>query len=547
MKLKINLKYIATPSKIFMTVLIVLIAVSILQGIILEIERTFAQAKQRPATTKPEAELTQEEKRLERIRNSAKEFLPDGTIHLIYKLGRIPGRMDEYETAQIYDANDNLLWEGPSNKKRPYEYLLFWAKRIRGHRDGFTQQQMKQIQMITPGFSRNIEIPVGSDDKIEQIWRYHPGAEYFKGYNTKGGKIGYAGSTGFTDSKSKAKPLGKFNLFTAWCPQDSSSPTLLWQTQRRIYQINFEKQHVELIFESTEADIEVERTSLHAWRDVKPGETHYRYNKKYRPLLLCITKDGKHHLVIRNPVRKLTITVPNDWRSNLVRFTATKQGIFARHPGSDALPPKGIADSRELLNKWFQERRGKPRNFWTELYKVDDQGSLELLNRYDWTLPPPSMPVVRARDSRTAVQRGVSQFSPPLYDLAVRYLGRKFWFWAFDSRNRGDFFSSFARMIMDIRPYGGVINRVLSALMMGFVFLHGWPRRTSWAKFVFWLIFVGAFNIAGLLTYLALNHTVVIKCPVCGKRRGLALVDCVRCQAELPAPERGKLDLIFST
>ena len=262
MKLKNNLKYIATPAKIFMTVFIVLFAVSILQGIIIQIERTFAHAKQRPATTKPEAELTQEEKRLNRIRGSAKEFLPDGTIHLIYKLGRIPGRMDEYETAQIYDANDNLLWEGPGNKRRPYEYLLFWAKRIRGNRDGFTQQQMKQIQMITPVFSRNIEIPVGSYNKTEQIWRYYPGAEYFKGYNTNGEKIGYAGSTGFTDSKSK--PLGKFRYFTAWCPQDSVSPILLWQTQRHIYQIDFEKQNVEMIFENTKADIEIERTSLHA-------------------------------------------------------------------------------------------------------------------------------------------------------------------------------------------------------------------------------------------------------------------------------------------
>ncbi len=37
MKLKSNLKYIATSAKVFMTVLIVLAAVSILQGIILEI------------------------------------------------------------------------------------------------------------------------------------------------------------------------------------------------------------------------------------------------------------------------------------------------------------------------------------------------------------------------------------------------------------------------------------------------------------------------------------------------------------------------------
>ncbi len=536
MKLKNNLKYIATSAKVFMTVLIVLIAVSILQGIIIQTERTF----RRSATTKPKAELTQEEKRIDRIRSSSKKFLPDGTIHLVHKqTRRTAGRMDEPEIEQIYDVNDNLLWEGPSNK-RPYRYLSWATKQSR--RYGFTREQMKQMQMITPGFSRNIEIPVGSYNKTEQIWRYHPGAQYFKGYNINGETIGYAGSTGFTDSKSKSKPLGKFRFFTAWCPQDSSNPILLWQTQRRIYQIDFEKQNVEMIFESTDSDIEIERTILRAWRDLKPGEVGSSDPKKYRPLLLCVTEDGKHHLILREPRQQLSLAVPYP------SVTATKKNIFVRnYYWGDVMPPADISGSRELFDKWLQERRGKPRNLWVELYKVDDQGGLELLNRYDWTVPAPSVPMDRARDSRIAVQRGVSQFSPTLYDLVVRLLGRKFWSWAYSSRNMGDFFYSLARMIMDIRPYGGVLNRVLSVLMMVFAFLHGWPRRTSWAKFVFWLFFVGIFNLAGLLTYLALNHTVVIKCPVCDKRRGLAQVDCARCQAELTAPERGKLDLIFST
>jgi len=444
MKLKSNLKYIATPAKIFMTAFVVLIAVSILQGIILEIERTFRLS----ATTKPKAEFTQEEKRLNRIRESAKEFLSDGTIHLVHKPRRTPGRMDESEIEQIYDANDDLLWEGPGNK-RPYEYLS-WANQLRRYRDGFTREQMKQTQMITTDFSRNVRIPVRSDNKTEQVWCYHPGTQYFKGYNTSGEKIGYAGSTGFTDSKSKVKPFEEFRLFTAWCPQDSVSPILLWQTQRHIYQIDFEKQNVEMIFESTEADIEIERTSLHAWRDLKPGAEGSSDPKNYRPLLICRTENGKHHLILREPRHQLSIGIGFPGAS----VTATKKNIFVRNYWSDGMPPADIC---------------------------------------------------------------------------------------------GDFFYSLARMVLDIQPYGGVINRVLTVLMMIFVFLHGWPRRTSWARFVSWLVFVGLFNLAGLLTYLALNHTAVIKCPVCGKRRGLARVDCVRCQAELPAPERGKLDLIFST
>ncbi|MCK4384967.1 MAG: hypothetical protein KAW52_01760, partial [candidate division Zixibacteria bacterium] len=359
MKLKNKFQYIAKPAKVFMTALIILIAVSILQGICIEIERTYARKKRFTAKEKPEAELTQEEKRIDRIGSSAKEFLLDGTIHLIYRLEHLSDGMN---LEQIYDTNDNMLWEGQSNK-RSYEYLS-WAKQSRDFGENFTQQKMKQIQMITPGFSRYLEIPLGSDDKIEQIWRYHPGAQYFKGYNTSGEKIGYAGSTGFTDSKSKVKPFGKFRLFTAWCPLDSSNPTLLWQTQRRIYQIDFEKQYVELIFESTDADIEIERTSLHAWRDLKPDAKEYIDPEKYRPLLLCVTEDGKHHLILREPKQQLSLAVPR------LSVTATKQDIFVRHIGSDALPPKGIADSRELFDKWLQERRGKPRNLWTELYKV---------------------------------------------------------------------------------------------------------------------------------------------------------------------------------
>jgi len=225
MKIKNKFQYIATPAKVFMTVFIVLIAVSILQGICIEIEQTYTRTKR--FTT--EAELTEEEKRIDRIRSSAKEFLPDGTIHLICRLEHIS---DQISQEQIYDTNDNLLWEGPSDK-RPYEYLS-WANQLRGYHDVFSLEQMKQIQMITTDFSRNVRVPVRSDNKTEQIWRYCPGTRYFKGYNASGEQIGYAGATGFSDSKSKVKPFGEFGLFTAWCPQDASSPTLLWQTQRLI-------------------------------------------------------------------------------------------------------------------------------------------------------------------------------------------------------------------------------------------------------------------------------------------------------------------------
>jgi hypothetical protein len=398
---------------------------------------------------------------------------------------------------------------------------------------------MDGTQMISTDFSRNVRIPVKSDNKIEQIWRYYPGAQYFKGYNASGEQIGYAGATGFTESKSKVTPFGEFGLFTAWCPKDSSNPTLLWQSQRHIYQINFEKQEVEIIFESTEADIETVRTSLHAWRDLKLGEEEYVDSKKYRPLIHCQTRDGKHHLILREPNEQFSFDL------HLPSFTATRQAIYVRNYGNDMPPAPDINSSQQVINQWMQELQNtKTWNVWTELYKVNNNGELELVNRYEYTRSPTSGPLHKTKDPRPPVQRYISQFSPGLYDLIIRCLGRKYWSRSF--QNRGDFFYDLMRGILEIRPYDGVINRILSGLMMVFVFWHSWPRRTTWAKFIFWVVFTGLLNIAGLLTYLALNHTAVIKCPVCGKRRGLAQVDCVRCKALLPGPERGKLDLIFS-
>jgi hypothetical protein len=105
----------------------------------------------------------------------------------------------------------------------------------------------------------------------------------------------------------------------------------------------------------------------------------------------------------------------------------------------------------------------------------------------------------------------------------------------------------YAALIEHWRPGNSILNWVLSAAMMYFAFWHGWSRRTGLAKMIFWLIFVGAFNLAGLLTYLALNHTAIIKCQACGERRGLARLDCVRCGAVLPVPKRRKPDLIFDS
>ncbi|MBL7153008.1 MAG: hypothetical protein ISS79_04780 [Phycisphaerae bacterium] len=540
-----NSKYIATPAKVFMTIAIVLTVVIMLQAIIVEMAMTFTRSSPKPAT-KQAKEPTEEEKRLSRIQYSLKQCLPDGTIHLV----RQPGRMYYYQfeqssTEQIYDVNDNLLWEGAA-KNSPYKYLS-WT--VDGGGDSFRAWDMRMMQMISPDACRTLDIPVTSKAATVQIWRYIPWRQSFVGYKTGGGKIGYAGATGFVHSKSQARPLGKFGSLRAWCPEDSTSPILLWQTSRSIYEINFEKRKVELLFESPQADID--RLTLHTWGSFRPRRL--QPVEGYRHLIHCRTTDRKDYLIMRNPSQKLNVKTSQDWsewQNNYCRFTATEKGVFMNRQWVDAEPPpKNFASSKDG-QKWWRNYRAKPKKHWTELYKVDDQGDLKLLNKYGWT-PPAESAADLAVSTRLAyawqkTQRCVSQFSPPLYDLLWHIPGVRIWRSDYN-RNRNEIVRETLLLIEQLRPGTRVWNFVIGALMVGFAAWHNWPRRTSRPRFIFWLVLVALFNLAGLLTYLALNHTPVIKCPACDKRRGLARTQCVRCQDQLPAPKPGKLDLIFDT
>jgi hypothetical protein len=548
MKLMDISKHVARPARIVSTVLILLIAVVILQAIIIETAMIW-QTPSRKAPTKPK-KLTEEEIHLEKIRKSAHKFLPDGTIHLVYDCSNAPavyGIDNRYTGAtiadgeqqeEIYDVNGTLLWSG-LEKNRPYEYLS-WTELSRSYREEFDERRMKQIQMITPEFSRPLEIPVRSQEKTEEIWRYEPGRDLFVGYRLDGGKIGYISSTGLTDSISQAKPFGRFKLFTAWCPMDSFSPTLLWQTRRHIYEINFEKRQVQLISESTEANIK--QISLHKWRALRP-QTPQDSKITYRPLIRCLTEDGKHHLIMQNPDQKVTVTVDDDWWSESILFTATTQGTFLYRRDTEKRLPKAYLKSPKLIDEWLTKFEGKPHKQWIELYRVDNQGNLNFLNRYDWTAPARPGRTVKASPPWIKVKRYACQFSSPLYDLAGYLLAAELRKHPYRS-NR--LISDFACIAAEIQPGNSVLNWLLGLAMAGFAFGHGWPRRTSRPKLIFWLLFIMAFNLAGLLTYLALNHTPIIKCPACGRRRGLGKVNCARCGAELPVPERGKLDLILT-
>jgi hypothetical protein len=549
MNLKGISKSVAAPARIFVTILILLMSLFILQVIVPEVVRALFYDRTMQLSQEYQERYSEEDKKLLKIADADKEFLPDGTIHLVISPERWTGKLESRSNISVFDVNNNLLWEGPG-EDRPYKYLSWTPSTNRGI---FTRWSMMGIDGISPDSSRSLEIPVRTKDKVMQIWRYLSKRGVFVGYDAEGGKIGYIGSDGLGESIGEVQALGSFQSFFAWCPMDTYSPTLLWQTSRRIYEINFETHQVELLLDSpNEYTTEME---VLMWDVYKAGIIRGLYNAaiydlevaKYRPMICCKGKGDKYHLIMRYPAQTVTVTIPTEWRKWMgesYRFTAMGRGIFMtrqwiEHPRW----PEQIADA-EGQKKWWQEYRAKPKKCHIELYRVDNEGNLALLNQFGWIMPGQPPYPEQLLMFPMNLKQYVSVTSPPVHHLLCKVFARELFMLANQQDNSMG--RDIAQTILEFQPQKPLTAWLLGAAMGGLALLHARPRRTSYAKIVFWLAFTVLFSVIGLLTYLALNHTPTIKCQTCGRRRGLARPECPRCGVSIPIPQRRSFDLIFN-
>jgi len=543
MNAKNPIHHFARAAGVFMVTLLVLLLVAFVQTILLEIASLVAATPAVPPAREPKQELTAEQARTQRITLAKKEFLPDGTLHLVTESGgdrwqllRGPYPSDAPAgQEQVYDVNDGLLWDGPA-AERPYDYLV-WAWNIGGDRDRFSRYQMRSLQRATPDVAlRMLEVPVATPDELLEMWRYDSWADCFVGYSLEGGRVGYLSAAGLTDSKADVRPFGPFQNLRAWWPEDSQSPTLLWQTEQCIYEIDFASRQVEQFLESPRSqlsDVTMNKTFL-LWLQRKDTTA------EDRPLLHCQTSDKVHHVILKDPAQKITVATPPEWQQwygNHCEFAATREGVFLRRTWLEYPAPAARIDPN-----WLTGFRRTPKTQSVELYRVDETGGLDLVNRYSWTLPG-GPGTFRDADPRSNVKRFVTAFSPLLCDLFWLPFPAGFWQ---NLYQRSEFARDFILWVLGMRSRYSVWSWLVTAAMLALTFWHGRPRRTSWGRLVFWLVFVALLNVAGFLVYWALNHAPIIACPACGKRRGLDRIDCVHCRAALPTPQHGQLDLIFS-
>jgi hypothetical protein len=541
MKNDITLKFISNALKALMILLIMLFVTAIAQAIIVEISRTYITAKYRTSRQACPAPVEDE---ITRIKRSTKQFLPDGTVHQLVYEEKKYYQVDDEKKILVYDVNDRLIWQG-REKNLPYQYLS-WPERLIGNwswsdSGTFGEQQMRSMLTLTPDLSNAVEFAVRRDDRIELIWRYLPDKEYFVAYETMGGIAGYLSASGFTRQKTFVTGFGRFKLFTAWCPQDSVNPVMLWQTDKKVYQIDFHRQTVEIIFQS---DKEIKKPIAQKnWRFEESNDVNA---VKYRPAISIETPDRTYHLIMRQPEQIFTFTPPADWdlEEQNIALTATENNVYLLRSYYGPKMPKDYRYSEELVNQWWRQQRSKSRERWQELYTVNEKGQLNLINRYDWTEPPYKVTSDYEYDCVAKIMYCVTDFSPPFYSILWPGL-YKHWL-SIEYPRTDTIFSICTGMIKELHSRRDVSNWSISFVFVLIALWHAYPRRTNWLNLIIWLFVVALFSLAGFLTYWALNHTPLIKCPVCGKKRHLEQSRCVHCGSNLPRPQPRPTDLVFA-
>jgi hypothetical protein len=532
------LAYIARPAQAVIALILIMFVVLFAQILVTQVIWIYTYEKPSPPVLPDDPQW--------KIHRASKLFLPDGTLHLVHRIDTL--RNDDYTKEEITDVNNNVLWQGIS-KERPFKFLT-WASWI----DRYNERQMQYMSSLSPDLSGVLEIPVRFAGEIKEVWRYDIGADVFSGYEVGGNRIGYLGAAGFADSTAQVQPFGEFKSFSSWTNEDPSSVIMLWQTKQRIYQVDFRSRKVDTVFDSGQADINSIR--WHQWRPTNPRDQDDS-DIQYRPLICCQTTDNKCHLIMHEPNEIITVEMPGQWRADKAEFTAAGNNVFLKYNETPFNPPKSLT----LREQYINEYNSKPQPQSIQLYKVAGDGKLEVVNRFDWTRPVPDSNLVKSPkvDRWEIYQKWISKASPPMFDLLWYLFGD-----ALDKlRQEGTgIMREYAGIIIQFRPSctdfmqyeryqyqenWSLRNYLLSAVAIGFTLWHGWARRTSWARFICWLVIVALFGIAGLLTYLALNHTPVIKCPVCGKKRGLEKLNCIRCGNALPTPQRKPTDLIMAS
>ncbi len=521
--MKLILHYAAKSAQILVASLILVWLIYLVQAIAVKTVRFCAPQRTRTVTHRTP----------DPARRSFR-FLPDGTAHQIRFFQEIDDQGETQDIEEIYDINDKLIERSPTPKEPDNAYLSF----ANGFYYASDKEHLKTEYRISTGFSRTMDIPVLKDSTLQEIWRYNRKKEVFTGYDRTGNLLGSLCKEGFKPNSTTGTALGDMERYHWWQPETGHSK-FLWITENNLYEIDLNKRRVDPLVDCN--TLYMGSIMAQAWYTTDKTRRGYADPNVYRPLIVSQPDEHTYHLVLRDPDQSITVSEPNTWKEvgGYCRFSATKTDLFMvrywdnfrRHPGFYYDSPKSYQD-------WAKEHRATKKRHWTELYKVDAQGNLEILKAFSWKETQiRDVPFMITRSWTT--RRGVQCLSPGLSIMGYKQLRAQY------SSSR-EFHEPFLFFLVKMMPQGYWDFIIPSVLFTALAFWHGRSRWTSKSQMIFWLAFVMCLNLAGLLTYLALNHTALVRCPSCHNKRGLTSDACVRCQTPLPLPEHTRPHLLLS-
>ena len=521
------LKHIANSVKTLCVLFCLIFLLGILQLMIIVIYQESSQ-KNRQQPSQPSVELTEKEKQQREIDKSEKHFAPDGSLYLVNNLSE-PGTLQKKFVVKDRDAK--ILFEG-KEIDCPYSFIQWEpqkSNRQYGYRKSYRQHDLEELGLINGDFSRHYAVPIVNEaNKRIGHWFYDIDKQIFKYYTIAGQLEGFLGSNGYVENKSGAVGFGVSHGIVNWLRPDSYDPMMIYRTESAVYQIDFQNRGVKTLIQTDDDKIRLMR--LANWQETE------KYD--YRPALTITTYSGKYHLFLKNPDQYIEMQLPEGLPRYYMQLTANENMVFARSQEIVGYPK---SSDHDVLSAWWKENRYKEKEQRVHLFEVSNGGTLTEKSSFTWTQPIYHQPNIETSNTWKTIHSIANSISSPVPGWLtlkwIRTLAYRTWpVW---SRETMKF----------IRAYSAIplisINLCLMTVFAALAFLHGWPRRTHIAKLIFWTVFVFLFNLPGLLTYLALNHTPIIHCANCGKKRGLLQDACCRCGTALALPKAKETDLVM--
>jgi hypothetical protein len=512
------------PAQVVMALVVCMVLLMICQNITYEIG--IARVRRVFEARRVQSLATSEPNRMQRdLRDSSREFLFDGTPILAKQT--VEPTTGQVRTVRVADPNNRELYNGPPDKN-PYTYISWFRQNSRDYQDDTSLGDLVGVYCgLNADFSRMLCVrTVGADQRHSVTWSYDPGLGAFAGYGSEGRFVGYLGANGLTLRRQEVRPLEDGVRMSRLRESDSANPAVLWVAAHAVYLIDFDGMKVTQLFHSDSRvtlSVDINHFGALNTSPYLPGIT--------------ISVDGVPTAVyLPRSHRLVSIAIPREWSWGFRPAAATHQGLFLRR---DTIVGAPSPRDREAYLQWVRQNQDQPTRRIMELMQIQDNGDLKLVSSFEWTRPSG---VRVSPDSEQLWDRRIGYVLSVVSPLPTRWVAVRFRYSYYYDGNRYLFnlIQPFARL--DVHAPA---TCAMTLVLMILTFLHARPRRKGWGSLGLWLALVLVFNLAGFLTYLALNHAPVIRCPACGRRRGLSRPDCPDCHSLLPGPQSRPTDLIL--